>query len=134
MKFGYPPVIIRKEERLDYYQHLETANLGDVKPFIRFIAQAVQRTLEEYIRVCNNSHRLSFENLKMPIVIGDEITADLYEKGQIDSEVDNTESDKVIGKISFAHEEESIDESYLFNSNKFDQSIYKENQNLKQKK
>lgn len=47
MKSGYPPVIIRKEERLEYYEYLEQANQGDVKPFIRFIAKCTQRTLQK---------------------------------------------------------------------------------------
>ena len=55
MKSGYPPIIIKKEDRLDYYEYLEMANQGDVKPFIRFIARCAQRTLEEYILICNHS-------------------------------------------------------------------------------
>ena len=62
MKSGYPPIIIRKQERLDYYDYLEMANQGDIKPFIRFIAKCTQRTLEEYIRLCNNSYGISVDN------------------------------------------------------------------------
>ncbi len=58
MKSGYPPVIIKKEDRLDYYEYLEMANKGDVKPFIRFIARSAKRTLEEYIMLCDNSGKL----------------------------------------------------------------------------
>ena len=35
MQTGYPPVIIRKQDRLKYYQFLETANEGDIRPFVR---------------------------------------------------------------------------------------------------
>ena len=62
MKSGLPPVIIRKQDRLDYYDYLEMANQGDIKPFIRFIAKCTQRTLEEYIRMCNNSYGISVDN------------------------------------------------------------------------
>jgi len=55
MKSGYPPVIIRKEERLQYYEYLEQANQGDLKPFIRFISRCTHRTLQEYIQLCNNT-------------------------------------------------------------------------------
>jgi Fic family protein len=55
MKFGYPPVIIQKEDRLIYYEYLEMANQGDIKPFIRFIARCTERTLKEYIRLCTNT-------------------------------------------------------------------------------
>ena len=36
---GYPPVIIKVEDRYKYYEALEIANSGDIRPFIRFIAQ-----------------------------------------------------------------------------------------------
>lgn len=49
MQAGYPPIIIHKEEKLSYYEYLQTANAGDVRPFIRFIARCTERTLDEYI-------------------------------------------------------------------------------------
>jgi len=49
MQNGFPPVIIRKQDRLSYYQHLVTANDGDIRPFVRFIAKCTARTLEAYI-------------------------------------------------------------------------------------
>jgi Fic family protein len=49
MQSGYPPVIIRKQDRLEYYKYLETANEGDIRPFVRFIAECTERTVEAYI-------------------------------------------------------------------------------------
>ena len=49
MRSGFPPVIIRKSERLSYYAHLDQANDGDVRPLIRFIAKCTERTLTEFI-------------------------------------------------------------------------------------
>lgn len=49
MQFGFPPVIIRKQDRLLYYQHLVTANDGDIRPFVRFIAKCTERTLDAYL-------------------------------------------------------------------------------------
>lgn len=49
MQAGYPPVIIRKHDRLKYYEFLEQANEGDVRPFIRFIAQCAEQTLDVYL-------------------------------------------------------------------------------------
>ena len=50
MQNGFPPVIIRKQDRLAYYQHLETANQSsDIRPFVRFIAKCTTRTLDAYI-------------------------------------------------------------------------------------
>ena len=49
MQSGYPPVIIRKQDRLQYYQALVTANEGDIRPFVRFIGECTERTLDAYI-------------------------------------------------------------------------------------
>ncbi len=59
MRAGYPPIIIHKEDRMQYYEYLQMANEGDVKPFIRFIARNAQRTLNEYIILCKNSHSIT---------------------------------------------------------------------------
>lgn len=49
MQAGYPPIIIMKGEKQEYFELLETANAGDIRPFIRFIAKCTERTLDEYI-------------------------------------------------------------------------------------
>lgn len=49
MRHGFPPVIIRKKDRLEYYQYLVMANDGDIRPFVRFIGKCAERTLDAYI-------------------------------------------------------------------------------------
>lgn len=46
MQASYPPITIRKEQRVEYYAALDTANEGDVRPFIRFIAKCTEITLD----------------------------------------------------------------------------------------
>lgn len=46
MQARYPPITIRKEQRAEYYATLNTANEGDVRPFIRFIAKCTEITLD----------------------------------------------------------------------------------------
>lgn len=49
MKYGYPPVVIQKQQRLQYYNYLQMANEGDIRPFIRFIAECTEKTLDLYL-------------------------------------------------------------------------------------
>lgn len=42
-------MIIRKQDRLLYYDCLQTANEGDTRPFIRFIAHCTEKTLDVYL-------------------------------------------------------------------------------------
>jgi len=49
MQAGYPPIIIRKQDRIKYYDNLQQANEGDVRPFIRFIGHCAEQTLDVYL-------------------------------------------------------------------------------------
>lgn len=49
MKFGYPPAIILKNNRSQYYRALNRANEGHYDAFILLIAQALERSLDLYL-------------------------------------------------------------------------------------
>lgn len=50
MSYGYPPAIIRKQDRLDYIKSLEEAQLGGSKDaYMKIIMQAVERSLDIYL-------------------------------------------------------------------------------------
>ena len=52
MKAGYPPAIIRKEDRLEYYDALDEACVsGDYGDITRLVAAAVRRSLDTYLGV-----------------------------------------------------------------------------------
>jgi fido (protein-threonine AMPylation protein) len=51
MQAGYPPIIVPVSNRAEYYEHLKTANDGDIRPFVRFIARCTERTIDEYLWV-----------------------------------------------------------------------------------
>lgn len=46
MQSGFPPVIIPVDDRGRYYTTLQAANEGDLRPFIRFIAELTDKALE----------------------------------------------------------------------------------------
>lgn len=49
MQKGYPLAVILKQDWKKYYQCLEDADNGDYAPFVSFIAQAVERSLDIYL-------------------------------------------------------------------------------------
>jgi Fic family protein len=49
MRAGYPPAVLRIDDRPTYYDTLDTAHAGDTKPFVHLIAQAVDRSLETWL-------------------------------------------------------------------------------------
>jgi len=51
LQAGYPLVIILKNDRKRYYKVLAKADRGDLFPFTRFIAQAVERSFDIYLKI-----------------------------------------------------------------------------------
>ncbi len=49
MRQGYPPAIVRVQDRPTYYDALDVAHAGDTGPFIQLIAQAVDRSLNVWL-------------------------------------------------------------------------------------
>ncbi len=47
---GFPLAIILKNDRKKYYRVLARADQGDFKPLVLFVAQAVERTLDLYLK------------------------------------------------------------------------------------
>jgi len=50
MKFGYPPIVIKTEDKENYYAVLRIADAGDLEPFIEYIAENLAYSLEIMIR------------------------------------------------------------------------------------
>lgn len=50
MRSGYPIAIIQKNDRTKYYNALDDADAGDVLGIVRIVAQAVERTLNIYLK------------------------------------------------------------------------------------
>ncbi len=49
MKSGYVPVVIKKEQRLEYYNSLDASHMkGEHSLFIQFVAQILDNTLNFY--------------------------------------------------------------------------------------
>jgi len=51
LQAGYPLVIVLKNDRKRYYRVLALADKGQYEPLVRFIAQAVERSLDIYFKV-----------------------------------------------------------------------------------
>jgi Fic family protein len=49
MRLGFPPAIILKNNRKQYYRSLNLANNGNYNPFILLVAQALERSLDLYL-------------------------------------------------------------------------------------
>lgn len=50
MQAGYPLVIILKNDRKKYYDVLDKADSGNYEPLVKFVAQAIERSLDIYLK------------------------------------------------------------------------------------
>jgi len=56
MKEGYPPIVLRKEERAKYYHFLCIVDEGNLGPFANFIAKSVDESLTLYLAIERKWH------------------------------------------------------------------------------
>ena len=64
MKAGFPPIVIKKERRLEYYKALDKAHTtGETEDFIKFSAECLNESLNLYLETIkkgNNYKELEF--------------------------------------------------------------------------
>jgi len=58
MSKGYPPVVLRIDQRRKYYQCLKTADRGKMQPFVDFLAKAVDESLIIYLSIFGRKNEL----------------------------------------------------------------------------
>ena len=65
MRAGYPLVVILKNDRQKYYRALDQADKDNYPSFVRFVAQAVERSLDIYLKTLTpaSMHREQFSSL-----------------------------------------------------------------------
>jgi hypothetical protein len=49
MQAGFPPTVLRKQERKSYYTALEKADEGDIEPLATMIANDAERALDLWL-------------------------------------------------------------------------------------
>lgn len=65
MKDGYPPITIEKDDRFDYYNVLDEAGKNqNYEPFINFVAQLAEKSLNHYVSFIN---RQQSENTQLSL-------------------------------------------------------------------
>ncbi|CAB3409256.1 unnamed protein product [Caenorhabditis bovis] len=57
MRSGFPPVILPVETRAEYYATLHVANLGDLRPFVRYVAHQSDVSIRKYINTMRTSEK-----------------------------------------------------------------------------
>ncbi|GMS95563.1 hypothetical protein PENTCL1PPCAC_17738 [Pristionchus entomophagus] len=64
MRSGFPPVILPVEDKAMYFATLHTANLGDLRPFVRFVAKHTRNTLQKYLELSSTCNSIECQQAK----------------------------------------------------------------------
>jgi len=77
MKYGYPPVIIENQDKAAYYRVLEQADANIIEPFIEFIAENLNRSLDLMIKGAKGESISELTDIDKEIaLIDDQLKAD----------------------------------------------------------
>lgn len=68
LQAGYPLVVILKNDRKKYYEALSKADKGNLLPFIGFIAQSVERSLNIYLETILDSKSKDDRYLPLSVI------------------------------------------------------------------
>lgn len=68
MQAGFPLVVVLKNDRRRYYDVLSKADDGEYEPLVRFIAQAVERSLDIYLKTLTPERKKKERFLPLSIV------------------------------------------------------------------
>jgi Fic family protein len=50
MRYGYPPVVIKQQDRNNYYAVLRQADAGEYRPVVEYMAEQLQTSLDLYLK------------------------------------------------------------------------------------
>jgi len=86
MTKGYPIIIVKKEDRQNYYQALHKADHGDLSDFTLFIMQAVHESLQYYLSSFIEEDRLiSLKDLSLHVPHSQEYLSLRARQGKLDA-------------------------------------------------
>lgn len=83
MQFGYPPVIIKTEDKENYYAVLRLADADQLEPFIEYITKNLVRSLEIMIRGASGDDIGEPEDLEKELALLDKRLDSLGEKANV---------------------------------------------------
>jgi len=69
MHNGYPPVVVKMDDRRNYYSLLSRADVGDSWPFVEYVAELAQNSLRLYLKAANGDDINEDEDIDKEIAL-----------------------------------------------------------------
>lgn len=87
MKFDFPPVIIKTEDKANYFGVLQLADAGNIEAFVEYIAQNLIRSLEIMIAGANGEDIEEEDDLDKEIALLEQRLSGVYKKSENSSKL-----------------------------------------------
>jgi Fic family protein len=104
MRFGYPPVIIRTDDKQNYFNVLQLADAGNLEPFVEYIAQNLVHSLEIMLKGAKEESIEEPDDLDKEIALLEQKLKGISEKAKEAKSVENV---KLFYENSFVKLEQS---------------------------
>ena len=86
MQHGYPPIILKQEQRKTYYNMLHQADNGNISPLAEFITKAMNESLQLYLSVFfDDEHLIPLKELAQHTPYSQEYLSLRARQGKLDS-------------------------------------------------
>jgi excisionase family DNA binding protein len=85
LKYGYPFVVVLRNDRGRYYRTLREADHSNLSPFVNFVARCVERSLNLYLAAIGTRIIISLEEASKSTGLSQEYLSLLARKGSIDA-------------------------------------------------
>lgn len=95
MQFGFPPVIIKTEDKANYFAALQMADAGNLEAFVNYIAQNLVRSLEIMIAGAKGKSIEEDDDLDKEIALLEQKLSGFGEK------IENTKSENNINEVLY---------------------------------
>lgn len=63
MSYGFPPVIIKTQDKVQYFNVLQAADAGNIEPFVIFVAENLSHSLDLMIKAANGEEIEEIEDV-----------------------------------------------------------------------
>jgi len=118
MQYGYPPVIIKTEDKENYFNVLRLADAGSIEPFVNYIAENLCHSLEIMIRGAKG------ESIEEPDDLDKEIALLEQKLKGVGQKIEKTKSKDIVQEI-YDYSFLRLCEKFILNTEKFNKLYLK---------
>jgi Fic family protein len=124
MQYGYPPVIIKTEDKENYFNMLRLADAGNIEPFVNYIAENLSRSLEIMIKGAKGENIEEPDDLDKEIALLEQKLKGVGQKGIL---VKNADTILDVYDISYVRLRSAFRIAGEKLSKLYDNSLFQEN-------